>query len=198
MTWPLFFTAFSFIFLAALPGRTTFLMLLMAARTPHPWGIFWGAAVAFTCQSIISVALGSVLAFFPPHWIHFAAGVLFLFFAFLFWRDGRLRRSELPERTPKKNSSPFEIIRGSFLVIFMAEWGDVSQVAIASFSARYSQHLEIFFSAIVALWVIAAVAVFIGSRARKVVKSFLIQRIASVVFALTGIYLIGVSLGFFA
>lgn len=189
MSWPIFLAAFSFIFLAALPGRTTLVMLLMAARG-RPWGIFLGAALAFACQSFISVMLGRVLAFIPQHWIQFATGLLFLFFAFLFWREASHEKTQLADDATGVSGGFATVVRSSFFLIFAAEWGDVSQVAIASLSARHPEQMTVLLSAVLALWMIAAIAVTVGSRLHRVVSPTLIQKVASVVFVVIGIYLI--------
>ena len=183
----LLFGAFSFIFLAALPGRTTFLMLLMATRS-GPWSVFFGASLAFIVQSAISVALGHVISFLPPRVIQFCSGLLLIYFSIHFWRDSK---QDLQSESLKLNSkSKSNTIRSSFLIIFMAEWGDVSQVAIASFSARAKDAITVFMSAVSALCFIAALAVFIGSRGSRVFKHPAIQKFAAIGFAFSGAYLL--------
>jgi putative Ca2+/H+ antiporter (TMEM165/GDT1 family) len=184
MNWYLFASAFTFIFLASFPGRTTFLMLMMAARD-RPLLVFFGALIAFFLQSFISVSMGRFLAFLPQWSIQSGAGILFIYFAFRFWRESN-QGVEDTVRIQSRNS-----IWSSFLVIFIGEWGDVSQVAIASFSARNQQaSFTIFSSAVLALWVISGVAVWVGSRLGKVFKQAHIQKVAAVGFAITGLYLI--------
>jgi len=183
MNWPLLISAFTFIFLAALPGRTTFFMLLMAARV-KPWVVFRGAALAFAVQSVISVALGNLFSFLPARAIQLGVGLLFFYFAYHFWRDGR--RVEAPDSRLPTNS-----VRSVFLLIFAAEWGDVSQVAIASFSARHPEKLiTVFLSSVAALWLIAGLAIGVGTHVGRASNPALIQRLAAVGFAMTGIYLV--------
>jgi putative Ca2+/H+ antiporter (TMEM165/GDT1 family) len=180
----LFFSTFVFIFLASLPGRTTFLMILMAARA-RPWSLFFGAILAFGAQSLISVMLGSVIALFPAALIHFFVALLFFFFSYHFWRTSQKANSLENEELLGANT-----IRTAFLVIFAGEWGDVSQVAIASISARSTEKMLVFLSALTALWSITAFAVLVGSRLGKVVNPTLIQKVAAVGFALVGAYLL--------
>jgi putative Ca2+/H+ antiporter (TMEM165/GDT1 family) len=184
MNWYLFVSAFTFIFLAAFPGRTTFLMLMMAARG-RPLTIFLGALLAFFIQSLISVGMGHFLAFLPPWGIQMAAGILFIYFAFRFWHESSRR---IDDAAHPQNQNSFW---SAFLVIFIGEWGDVSQVAIASFSARNQQaNFTVFLSAVFALWGIAGIAVLVGSRLGRVFKQAHIQKVAAVGFAITGLYLI--------
>jgi putative Ca2+/H+ antiporter (TMEM165/GDT1 family) len=188
MNLSLFAQAFPFIFIAALPGRTTFVMLVMAARG-RPWGIFWGAALAFAAQSLISVMLGTVLSLLPQGWVQLGAGLLFLGFAFLFWKESR--RTLRLEVDPAGGKTFWTVARSAFLLVFAAEWGDVSQVAIASFTSSHSsQAVVVFVSAVLALWVIAGMAVTAGFHLKKALRPAQIQKAASLVFTAIGIYLI--------
>jgi putative Ca2+/H+ antiporter (TMEM165/GDT1 family) len=184
MNWSLLLSAFIFIFLAALPGRTTFLLLLMAARG-RPWALFWGAICAFAVQGLISVALGNLFSFLSPALIEFGAGVLFVYFAVHFWRDSQ-KNENIENDIPIKNNSVFS----TFLIIFAAEWGDVSQVAIASFSARNTERVIVFIGATLAMWLIVVITVMLGTYISEMVKPTLIQKFAALGFVLTGIYLV--------
>lgn len=181
MTDSLFLTAFAFIFLAALPGRTTFLMLLLSARG-NPQTVFVGAALAFAVQSLISVGLGEVLSFLPHTLIEAGAGFLFLFFAWNFWRESRevIEEGKMTKVT----------VTSVFILIFMAEWGDVSQVAIATYASQHDGKLLIFAAAFLALLAIVVIATLTGSKVGRAVQPRLVQKSASVAFGMTGIYLL--------
>jgi putative Ca2+/H+ antiporter (TMEM165/GDT1 family) len=187
MNLSLFASAFAFIFMASLPGRTTFLMLLMAARA-RPWALFWGAIAAFAVQSVISVTLGSVISFLPPAVIHSVVALLFFYFSFHFWKESKDAQSDEPAALAENT------FKAAFLIIFAGEWGDVSQVAIATFAARSTEKITVLVSALAALWTIVILAVSIGSRLGKVFHPGKIQKVAAVGFALTGIYLLLIAL----
>jgi hypothetical protein len=50
-----------------------------------------------------------------------------------------------------------------FAVVFVGEWGDVTQITTATFVAHYHQSLIIGAGALAALWAVSALAVFGGS-----------------------------------
>ena len=52
----------------------------------------------------------------------------------------------------------------SFTVVFIGEWGDVTQITTANFVARYHAPLVIGVAALAALWSVSAVAVFGGAK----------------------------------
>ena len=84
----LLLTSFIFIFLAAAPGRTTFILVLLASQGRLK-DIFAGATAAFFLQCFISVILGEILALFPQYIVELLAGLLFIYFAYSFWQQSK-------------------------------------------------------------------------------------------------------------
>ena len=78
----------------------------------------------------------------------------------------------------------------SFMVVFVAEWGDLTQIATAGFAARSRQPVLVFCAATAALWAVAAVAVIVGNRAGHLLNPKMTQKVAAVLFALVGVALI--------
>jgi putative Ca2+/H+ antiporter (TMEM165/GDT1 family) len=72
-------------------------------------------------------------------------------------------------------------------MIFAAEWGDVSQVAIASFAANHPEPWTVLLSAFLALWSIALLAIGLGARMTRIVRPQKIQKAAAVFFAAAGL-----------
>jgi putative Ca2+/H+ antiporter (TMEM165/GDT1 family) len=78
----------------------------------------------------------------------------------------------------------------AFLVVFVAEWGDLTQLATAALAARYHSPFIVFGGATLALWAVSSLAVFVGHRAGKLLDPHLTKRIAAVMFALIGVALL--------
>ncbi len=84
----------------------------------------------------------------------------------------------------------------AFLVIFIAEWGDLTQLATAALTAKQGQPLTIFLAATLALWAVSALAIALGHVLKHRIRPALMQRIAAVVFAVIGVLMLcGVRLG---
>jgi putative Ca2+/H+ antiporter (TMEM165/GDT1 family) len=180
----LFWSTFGLIFVSELPDKTAFATLLLATRK-NPYAIFVGVALAFVIQSVIAVSFGSALALLPRVWVRSGTGVLFLGFAVAMW----LRKEE-EERTEAENvgSSFLKTALESFVVIFIAEWGDLTQLATATLQARYRDPVTILISAILALWCVTALAIIVGNRAKKVIQPVVLQKIAAGAFVVVGAY----------
>jgi Ca2+/H+ antiporter, TMEM165/GDT1 family len=187
----LFGTVFGVIFVAELPDKTALAALVLATRYA-PLPVFLGAALALTVQSAVAIAAGGLLSLLPARPVHIGAGVLFLVSALVMWR----RKSEEAERATANDSENaarptfLRALGSSFGVVFIAEWGDLTQLGTAALAARYKSPLLVFSAATLALWAVTGVAVIIGNRAATFLRPDVTQRIAAGVFALVGLALI--------
>jgi putative Ca2+/H+ antiporter (TMEM165/GDT1 family) len=184
----LFLSVFGVIFIAELPDKTALAALVLATKY-RPLPVFLGAALALTVQSLVAVAAGGLLSLLPPRPVHVGAGVLFLVFAVLMWCR---RRDEDEQRTAHVPAEPtfLRATAGVFGVVFLAEWGDLTQLGTATLAARYREPLIVFSAATLALWCVTAVAVVAGNRAAKLFDPERTNKIAAVIFAALGVLLI--------
>jgi putative Ca2+/H+ antiporter (TMEM165/GDT1 family) len=190
MNWQLFLSVFSIIFIAELPDKTAFATLLMATRG-RPMAIFLGVAAAFVVQSLVAVAFGSLIGLLPARWVHLAAGLLFIGFAWHTWSQQEEESSKEEAVKEPETVMFFRAAWKAFVVIFIAEWGDLTQIATASLAARYHESVwTVFFSAILALWAVTALAVFVGHRVKHVIHTEILKKVSTLVFVLVGIYFI--------
>jgi putative Ca2+/H+ antiporter (TMEM165/GDT1 family) len=189
------FTVFTVIFLLELPDKTALAALLLATRH-RPLPIFFGAAAAFVVQSAVAVLAGSLFSLLPREPIRIGAGLLFLVMAALLVRRN-LRKVEAAEEQSVEHEEarhrrPFVT---AFTVVFIAEWGDLTQLATAALQARYQQPLVVFVSATLALWAVSAIAVGLGNRLGAWVPARPLQFAAAGVMVLVAIALISGLLG---
>lgn len=189
------FTVFTIIFLLELPDKTALATLLLATRH-RPLPIFLGSAAAFVIQSAVAVAAGSLLSLLPREPIRIGAGILFLGMAAVIIRQN-LKKEEVDEareieREEQKQRRPFAT---AFLLVFVAEWGDLTQLATAALQARYRDAVTVFVAATAALWVVAAIAVVLGNRLGAWIPQRPLQFSAAGVMVLAGIALISGILG---
>jgi len=181
--WKLFLSTLALIFVAELPDKTAFATLLLATRK-QPLAIFIGVAMAFVIQSVVAVSFGSALGLLPRQWVSIGGAVLFMLFAFLMWRRKDHEEENLHLENQKSNF--LRTIWSSFVVIFIAEWGDLTQLATATLAAEHKKPVTVFLAATLALWTVTALAILVGNRAKKVIHPVLLQKIAAGAFALVG------------
>jgi putative Ca2+/H+ antiporter (TMEM165/GDT1 family) len=183
----LFFSTYVLIFVAELPDKTAFAALLLAT-SHHPLAVFIGAGGAFLIQSLVAVTFGSLLSFLPSHLIHISASILFLVFAVLMWRKGGEEAVSSPEKQTKIRFS--QSVSAAFWTIFIAEWGDLTQLATATLAAKYNAPITIFTSSILALWTVTAIGVIVGYKIKYLFPGKMLQKIAASAFAVIGVVLL--------
>jgi putative Ca2+/H+ antiporter (TMEM165/GDT1 family) len=187
----LFGTVFTVIFVAELPDKTAFATLVLATRY-RALPVFLGSALALTVQSAVAIAAGGLLSLLPARPVHIGAGLLFLVSAIVMWRrkpdddDG----DEKADGARAKAEPTFaRAFASTFGVVFIAEWGDLTQLGTAALAARYKSPLIVFSAATGALWIVCAIAVVLGNRAGALLKPDVTQKVAAVIFVALGIAL---------
>jgi putative Ca2+/H+ antiporter (TMEM165/GDT1 family) len=198
--WPLFLSVFSFIFVAELPDKTAFAILLLATRS-KPLAVFLGVALAFVVQSAVAITLGSVVGLLPEKWVHLCAGLMFFAFAWHSWFHRDEEEDEeaemaadadehtLAARQLSRQKIFWRTFAKAFTVIFIAEWGDITQLATATFAAKYHHDLlTVFLAAVLALWAVTALAVVLGHRLKHLVHMDLLKKLGTLVFIMAGGY----------
>jgi len=184
--WPLFLSTFALIFLAELPDKTALAVLFLADRH-RPLAVYAGVCLAFMVQNIVAVFCGSLLGLLPVYFVHMGSGVLFLVFAALML----VKRGKDVEPPGMDAKGGFlEILWRAFMVIFIAEWGDLTQLATAALVAQTHNPLTIFTASTLALWVAGGLFVILGHYAKKVIRPYALQTIAALAFAVAGALLL--------
>jgi putative Ca2+/H+ antiporter (TMEM165/GDT1 family) len=149
---------FPIIFIGELPDKSMFASLVMAARG-RPFAVWLGAAVAFFIHVAIAVTIGvAVFNLLPRRVLDFVVAVLFGFSAYLAFEAAR----PSPRVEPLEKPDSGRVFATAFGVIFVAEWGDLTQVLTANLSARYHAPLSVAVGAALALWAVAGLAVIGG------------------------------------
>ncbi len=188
-------SVFTLIFLLELPDKTALAALLLATRH-RPLPVFVGTAAAFVVQSAIAVFAGSLFGLLPREPVRIGAGLLFLVMAGVLVRRN-LKAAEVQEaseieREERKHQRPLVT---SFMVVFVAEWGDLTQLATAALQARYREPVVVFISATLALWAVSAIAVGLGNRLGAMIPERPLQFAAAAVMVVVAVSLIAGLIG---
>jgi putative Ca2+/H+ antiporter (TMEM165/GDT1 family) len=184
-----FVTVFPVIFLAELPDKTALAALVLATRH-RPLPVFLGAALALTVQSLVAVAAGGLLSLLPARPVHVGAGALFLVSAVLMLRQREDDGAEASRGEAKTGKSFLRALGATFGVVFVAEWGDLTQLGTAALAARYRDPLTVFCAATLGLWAVTGIAVLVGSRARAFLRPTVTSKVAAALFTLLGVALV--------
>lgn len=152
---------FAAVFVAELPDKTMIASLLLATEG-RPLAVWAGAVLGFALQVALSVAIGALFVhLLPPQILDAAAAALFL--AGAVWAFvGRNAPSEQAEG--RRQLSAARTLLTAAVVIFVAEWGDLTQLVIVDLAARSSEPFGVALGAFAALGTVAALAVTLGAR----------------------------------
>ncbi len=174
---------FGVVFLAELPDKTALAGLVLGTRYRASY-VFAGVAAAFAVHVTLAIAAGSVLTLLPDRLVQAVTGVLFLAGAVMLL----MKRSEDEEEIRKPEDQSFWKVSGAgFMLILVAEFGDLTQIMTANLAAKYDDPLSVGLGAVLALWSVAAIGIIGGKALLKRVPLALITKIAAVaMLALAG------------
>lgn len=181
--------AFVITFLAELPDKSMFASLVMGTRFRASW-VWAGAAAAFTVHMAIAVTAGRLLALLPHFVVDGVVAALFIAgSAYLWWSSSRPAEHEDADAARMGGRVPtfWRISAASFAIVFLAEWGDITQITAANLAARYNPFL-VFAGGTLGLWAVAAVAVSVGAKSLAVIPMPWVQRITGAILLALGIY----------
>lgn len=178
---------FGLIFVGELPDKSAIAGLVLSTRYPWRW-VFAGVAAAFLVHVVVAVAAGSVLGLLPQRAVECVVAVLFALGAVLIWREGNEDEEDLiadeEEGLPEAPGTGFAKVSWlSFGVIFVAEWGDLTQIMTANLVAKYQDPLSVALGAVLALWAVALLAILGGKTLLATIPMKAITRVAAMVMA---------------
>jgi putative Ca2+/H+ antiporter (TMEM165/GDT1 family) len=180
-------TTFVVIFPAELPDKSLFASLVLGTRF-RPLPVFCGVAAAFAVHVVIAVSIGSVFALLPERLVLFVVAALFAGGAawLLLGRDDHEDEADAAARAGS-DRRPLHVALASFGVVFLGEWGDITQITTANLAARYRDPLSVGVGAVLALWSVTALALTVGRSLVKRIPTRLIRRLTGVVLALLAV-----------
>jgi len=182
-------TVFGLVFVAELPDKTAVAGLVLGAKFPARW-VFTGMATAFLVHVVIATAAGSLLSLLPHRPVEAVVAALFLLGAVLIWREGMEAEEEEEEKIDAvpESAGLLKVASLGFGVIFLAEWGDLTQILTANLAAKYHNPLSVGVGATLGLWAVGLLAILGGKTLLRVLPIKWITRIAAVVMVALAIF----------
>jgi putative Ca2+/H+ antiporter (TMEM165/GDT1 family) len=169
---------FPIIFIGELPDKTMFASLVLATRGRPP-AVWLGAAAAFLLHVVIATTIGvGLFALLPHRALDGLVAALFLAGAVYAFVEGNRDETKIIDR---ELASHRRVVTTAFVVIFLAEWGDLTQILTANLAAHYNAPLSVGVGAVLALWSVAALAVAGGQSLLRVFSLRAIRRVTGVV-----------------
>jgi putative Ca2+/H+ antiporter (TMEM165/GDT1 family) len=177
-------SVFPVIFLGELPDKTMFASLVLASRG-HPRAVWLGAATAFLVHVVIATTVGVGLFHLLPHrLLEGVVAAMFLAGAIFALREKADDEIELVNR---EVTTDRRAATAAFVVIFIAEWGDLTQILTANLAAHYNSPLSVGVGAALALWSVALVAVIGGQGLMRHVNVVVLHRCMAAVLVVLAV-----------
>ncbi|MFI5985130.1 TMEM165/GDT1 family protein [Streptomyces sp. NPDC098789] len=176
--------AFGVVFLAELPDKTALAGLMLGTRYRASY-VFVGVAAAFAVHVALAIAAASVLTLLPHRLVQAVVGVLFLAGAAMLL----LKKNEEDEEVKEPADQSFWKVSGAgFMLILVAEFGDLTQIMTANLAARYDDPVSVGIGAVLALWAVAGIGILGGRTLMKYIPLRLITKVAACVMAALAVF----------
>ncbi len=183
---------FGAIFIVELPDKTFIAALVLSTRY-RPLAVWLGVGLAFGVQTLVAVTIGALATLLPDVVVKSVAILIFLAGAVVLVRTAPgadAAEKEQEEEYAAKSSEPKSFLKAavaSFLVLFAAEWGDLSQLLTISFVTRYHNHVSVFVGAWAALLTVSGLAVLAGRVLLRYMRLSLLHYIGAAVCLLLAV-----------
>lgn len=190
-------TTFLLIVPVELPDKTFIATLVLATRY-GPLAAWIGVGLAFLVQTLVAVLAGGLIAQLPTRPVTAVAAAMFAIGAVVLWR-GAANADAAEAETEREFAGkvlaqetghtigPLRRVTASFTVLFIAEWGDLSQLLTAGLVVRYDDPVSVFAGAWSSLLVVSALGALLGRALLRRVRLGTVQRVGAGVCALLAV-----------
>ena len=167
---------------AELGDKTQLSILLLSSKNKKHLHLLLGAMLAFLIVDGTAVLLGSwIMNIVPINLLKTASGIIFIIFGLLI-----LRQKEATNESKLQFKNSF---LSGFILIFISEWGDKTQIASGLFATQYNS-LMVLTGVMIALTLLSIIAIYLGKIISNKIDKKLITKIAGTAFILIGIIMI--------
>lgn len=192
-----FTAALLLITLSELGDKTFFIAVILSLKYSRRL-VFLGVVSALAAMTVLSVLVGQVFSFLPPAYIHYAEIVLFALFGFKLLYDASkmpkkasntdeqeeaLEAVEKAEHQFSKKKTSLGIFIETFILTFVAEWGDRTQIATIAL-ATFHNPFGVIIGGIAGHTICAAIAVLGGKLVAGKISERTITAIGGCIFLL--------------
>lgn len=186
--------AFVLISLAEIGDKSQLVCMTLAARYNRGRIVLAGAVGAFVLLNLLAVGFGATVAAFVPERVLLGAvALLFAAFGIHALMSGEEEEEEGEEIVERSRRG---MLATTFLLIFLAEFGDKTQIAVAGMAVA-SPPTAVWVGATLALALTSALGVLAGKTLLKKLPMGLLHRISGLFFlglaAFTGYRLLGLA-----
>jgi putative Ca2+/H+ antiporter (TMEM165/GDT1 family) len=203
MNWGTFFSVFALVFVAELGDKTQLAVVAQTCKYRKPWAVFLGASAALAVVTGIGVVGGQLLGRLIPQGVVRAVAALgFVIMGLIIARDARNGADEVWDENAcaARSGTPadgcagrastsvwsWQAFAASFGLLFAAELGDKTQLAVLSLSSEHGEAQAVLAGAALALTLVTALGVVGGRVLCRRVPQRVILWVSALVFIVLG------------
>lgn len=165
--------------LAEFGDKTQLSVLLLSSKTKKHSHLLIGIVLAFLLVDGIAVVAGSLLInIISPGILKTVSGIIFILFGIVILKEGNRKGDS---RIYSK--SPFF---SGFMLIFLTEWGDKTQILSAVLATKYNP-LMVLMATMLSLALLSALTVYFGKIISTRVDSKKLTKLAGGLFIILGV-----------
>jgi putative Ca2+/H+ antiporter (TMEM165/GDT1 family) len=174
---------FVMVLLAELADKTQLVTFALVAETGKPAQVYLGVLGGLFTVTVIGVLAGSLIALIVPlSLIQLIAGIAFIILgSFTIYKARGNQEDEETTTTHAKR-----VWARAFILLFLAELGDKTQLAVILIVATTGQLILVFIAAFLALALVNGIGVVVGDRARQYLGTKTIAYVAAIAFIFAG------------
>ncbi len=208
MNWGAFFSAFGLVFVAELGDKTQLAVVTQTCKHRRPWAVFAGASAALIAVTALGVVGGQLLGrALPQGVLRVAAGAAFVAMGLLLAREalgttvGPLSEGACDKGCPDGGENTcdrrrdagsvvgwsWSVFGAAFGLLFLAELGDKTQLAVLSLSTKRGDPLAVLAGGALALTAVTAVGVIGGRLLCDLLPQRLLLGISAAAFLVMGV-----------
>lgn len=192
MDWRSFVSTAAVVFVAELGDKTQLAVITQTCKFGSPWPVFLGSSLALTIVTAIGVLGGQLLgAIIPQNVIHTVAAAAFVVMGLLVWREARQEGEDAcPTTCEASDNSPawnWKAFGATFSLLFLAELGDKTQLAVLGLSSRRLTPWLVFLGGSLALTAVTSLGVIGGQQLCRWIPQRLLLKISAGVFVVMGL-----------
>jgi len=168
--------------LTELGDKTQLSVLLLSSKTKkqNHLDLLFGIMLAFLVVDGIAILVGEWIKYLAtPNLINILSGIVFVIFGILILR-GKKEESKIKNFNFK---SPFY---SGFVLIFLSEWGDKTQIVSGLFATKYNG-LMVLIGVMVALCLVSVMSIYLGRFVSDKIGEKTMVKIAGILFILIGV-----------
>jgi putative Ca2+/H+ antiporter (TMEM165/GDT1 family) len=197
MDWSVLFSTLGLVFVAELGDKTQLAVVTQTCKHRKPWAVFLGASTALIAVTALGAVGGQILGqFIPERVLRIAAALAFIVMGGLIIREaikaGKNAAEDACDDTEQTTCTPasswdWKTFGSTFGLLFVAELGDKTQLAVLSLAGKSENVWPVFVGGALALTLVAALGVVGGQGLCKLIPERLLLWISAVAFVVMGI-----------